>query len=171
MTILNNQFRLCAQFPARALFFAALLSSSVSCGQRPATVDSPHGSVPFGAKAYSPDGKLLAQEIEPKNTGTIGLYAVGSSDAPLRVIEVRTHLAGRFPNDLKGLAWSPDSASIAVMYHHDGGGHISVVRVDTGTESKCFRIDGWPHSMAFSKDGKTIQASSLMIDLERDSDC
>jgi len=76
----------------------------------------------------------------------------------LRTIDTTQHPQGDFPNDLKGLAWSPDSALIAVMYHHDGGGHISIVRVSTGEETQWIDIDDWHHDLAFSHDGRKIQA-------------
>ncbi len=31
----------------------------------PSTINSPHGSVHFGAKTYSPDGTRYAREVEP----------------------------------------------------------------------------------------------------------
>lgn len=111
-------------------------------------VDSLHGDVPFGEKACSHDKKMYAREIEPRNQGRLGIYDKGT-DQLIKEIKVNYHPKG-YPNPLKGLAWSPDGKRLAVMYHYDGKGHISVVSVDTGEEVKSLSITKYHHSMKFS---------------------
>ncbi len=131
---------------------------------RPVAIGSPHGSVPFGAKAYSPDGKLSACEVEPKDHGNIGIFDVNTGKY-LKVIDTQQHPWGDYSNTLKGLAWAPDSKRIAVMYHHFGGGHISIVNIDTEKETNYLDIDQWYHYMEFSPDGTKIIAEGDIIDI------
>lgn len=114
-------------------------------------VDSPSGDVPFGEEACSPDGKLYVREIEPRNQGRLGLYDKGTGRL-LREIDVNYHPKG-YANPLKGLAWSPDGKRLAVMYHYDGRGHISLVSIETGEEVKSIPISKYYHSMKFSSEG------------------
>ena len=143
-------------------FFVVVLLSG--CIDKPAAIGSPHGSVPFGQKAYSPDGKMYTSEVEPRDHGNIGIFDL-TTDKRLSIIDVRQHPAGDYPNDLKGLAWSPDSKWLAVMYHHDGGGHISIVSVDTGQEIKYLPISKWYHHIEFSSDGTKINAEGDILDI------
>lgn len=139
-----------------------VLEAATTSTPKPTSVGSPHGCVPFGTKAYSPDGKLFACEVEPRNHGNIGIFDV-STDERIRVIDLRQHPAGDYSNNLKGLAWSPNSKRLAVMYHHEGGGHISIVDVEVGKEVKYLPISGWPHYMEFSSDGTKIIADGKVI--------
>lgn len=131
----------------------------------PAAVGSPYGSVPFGEKAYSPNGKMYAREIEPKDYGHIGIFEVGT-DKLLKEIKATQHPTGEYGNNLKALAWSPDSKLLAVMYHHNGGGHISLLDIEAGREIKYIAIQGWPHFMEFSPDGRQIIAEGKVIEIQ-----
>lgn len=111
---------------------------------------------------YSPDGKMYACEIEPENFGHIGIFEV-STDKLIRKIKVTQHPDGEFVNDIKKLAWSPDSKYLAVMYHHDTGGHISIVNADAGIEIKRVPIDKWYHNIEFSSDGTKIIADGDIL--------
>jgi WD40 repeat protein len=126
-------------------------------------VDSPNGDVPFGEEACSPDGRMYAREIEPRNQGRLGLYDKGTGRL-LKEVQVNYH-PGRYPNSLKGLAWSPDGKRLAVMYHYDGRGHISLVNVDTGEEVKSIPISKYYHSMKFSSE-KVIDAGGDTLRVE-----
>ena len=64
------------------------------------------------------------------------------------------------------IAWSPDSKRIAVMYHHFGNGHISIIDVDTGKEINYLDINKWYHQMEFSPDGTEIIAEGDIIDIK-----
>jgi WD40 repeat protein len=145
------------------LSFALLLATGCTHTElKRSSAGSPQGNVPFGEKAFSPDGKMYAREVEPKAQGRIGIYDTATENR-LKVLTVRQHPADQ-PNDLKGLAWSPDSKWLAVMYHYDGGGHISVVSVDT-EEIKQIPIKKQFHHMEFSADGMKIKAESDVLDI------
>lgn len=143
---------------------ALLLATGCSQSEpRRASVGSPQGNVSFGEKAYSPDGKLYAREVEPKGRGHIAIYDA-VTEKSLKALTVRQHPADQ-PNDLKGLAWSPDNKSLAVMYHYDSGGHISVMSVDSEEEIKHIPIKKQFHYIEFSSDGMKIKADSDVLDL------
>lgn len=116
-------------------------------------VHSPTGSVPFASQARSPDGSKYAREVEPPDMGMIGIFEQASG-ALLRAINVG------LPSDrLQGLAWSPDSRKLAVMYIHSGAGSIAVL--DTKTDQfEYFPVSKEAHFMAFSDDGMSIAAST-----------
>ena len=128
-------------------------------------IGSPRGNVALGEKAYSPDGKMYATEVEPKDHGRIGIYDLAAEKEP-KVIGVKQHPEGDVPNELKGLAWSPDSRWLAVMYHHGSGGHISIVDVGAAKETKSVPINKWYRYMAFSPDGTKIIAGSDAIEIK-----
>lgn len=127
-------------------------------------VGSPNGNVPFGKTACSPDKKMYAREIEPRNQGNIGIYDT-NTDKMLKAVDVKQHPQGS-SNDLKALAWSPDSKRLAVMYHYDGGGHISIMDVDSGEEIKRLVIKKFYHQMNFLPDGKRIQVESDTLEID-----
>lgn len=81
-----------------------------------ANVNSFDGSVPIGAKAYSPNGLFYAREIQPIGTGQIGVFKrIGCGGSFVCNWNVLPYI--RYINDLKGMAWSKDSTKVAVMYH------------------------------------------------------
>jgi len=81
-----------------------------------ANVNSFNGTVPEGAKAYSPNGLFYAREIQPFGTGQIGVFKrLGCGGSFLCDWNALPYI--RYINDLKGIAWSPDSNRVAVMYH------------------------------------------------------
>jgi hypothetical protein len=141
---------------SRALPVSTVTPSVARC---PSAVHSPHGSVPFGKEACSPDGTKYAREIEPRDQGHIGVFAA-QNDEPLSEISM-----GEEDNDLKGLAWSPDSRWIAVMYHRGNGGYIAIVHAETGDQVKQVPIGKWYHHMQFSSDGKRIIAEGDPLDV------
>ena len=129
-----------------------------------AAIGSPTGDVPFGAKIYSPNGKLYACEVEPKDQGKIGIYD-RNTDKKLKTIDVKQHPENR-SNPLKGLAFSPDSKFVAAIYHHDAGGHISIVDVEAGKQIKYLPITKYYHYAEFSSDGTKIKAGSDLLDIK-----
>lgn len=148
-----------------ALAFLILFTACGSPnGPKPTSIGSPKGSVPFGEKAYSPDGKMYACEVDPKDHGKIGIYELAQGKL-LSVMSVMQHPNRGHPNDLKGLAWSSDSKRLAAMYHYGRGGHITIVGVDSGREVKSIPIYGHYHALAFSKDGAKIYAEGSVFDV------
>jgi hypothetical protein len=112
--------------------------------------NSPDGSVPHGAKAYSPDGKYYVREVQPYEEGNIAAFEVNGD----REIQRWDLLPNN--NDLKGLAWAPDSKRIAVMYH--GGMTLGIQVVELGkagvVATASFR--NYPHLIAWDKNGEEL---------------
>lgn len=116
---------------------------------------SPNGTVPFGAAAYSPDGLLYASEIAPPGSGMIAIF---DSDTQEQITTIdESH--GSASNDLKSLAWSPDSQKLAIMYH--GGLNNGIWIRDAHTAN--LLVDAVPaftyHYMVFSADGTSLLLS------------
>ena len=139
-------------------FVLCLAVGATGCGGDDSHVDSPHGSVPFGDRAFSPDGTKYAREIAPANTGMIGVFN-RANDALLVSFDAWLPSS---PNDLKGLAWHPNSALLAVMYHAGGSSIITVHNALTGERLKELTLEGFYHAMAFRDDGRIrLEADNL----------
>jgi hypothetical protein len=128
-----------------------------------AALSSARGSVPFGDKACSPDKMLYAREEESRNRGRIGIYD-RATDSQLKIVKVMQQQDGDDPNEMKGLAWSPDSRLLAVMYHQGGGGSINIIDVQRGTESTRLTIKGQPHEIEFSSQAQ-VKAGDETIEI------
>lgn len=148
------------------LLFLLPVSSCASSSRNSASIGSGQGSVPFGESACSPDGKRRACEVKPQGHGRIGIYLLKPNKLE-KVIDTPQHPDGDFANDLKGLAWSPDSKQLAVMYHHGGGGHISIVSVATGKETKRLSLNEFYHYIEYSSDGRKIMADGQTLQIGR----
>lgn len=132
-----------------------------SAPQCPANLGSPHGSVPLGDRACSPDGTRYARELEPVNQGQIGIFDE-ATDRQLLVIN-----ADEQNNELKGLAWSPDSRWVAYMFHHNPGGYIVIVDGETGRQARRIAIDEWYHRLEFTPDGTGLLVGAWNIEPRR----
>lgn len=126
----------------------------------PNAVNSPNGSVPPRVKACSPDGTKYVREKEPFNQGQFGIFNA-QTDALLTTVSMNEK-----NNDLKGLAWSPNSQVLAITYHHGSGGYISIMDVVTTKEIDRIQIDRWYHQMEFSKDGRSIVAEGKVFPIK-----
>lgn len=145
----------------------ALSVLTISCDEdkpKRTSLGSPQGNVPFGDKAYSPDFKMYAREVDPRGHGQIGIYDAGT-DKKVRLISVKQSETDE-PNDLKGIAWSLDGKSLAVMYHHDNGGHVSIMSTEIGMEVKRVLLNKQPHSLEFSPDGTKIVVGGDSIEVK-----
>jgi hypothetical protein len=127
-------------------------------------LSSARGSVLFGDKACSPDKMLYAREEEPQQQGRVGIYE-RATDRQLKVVKVTQQPDGDGPNEIKGLAWSPDSRLLAVMYHQSGGGSVSIVDVKQGRERARLTIKGQPHLIEFIN-GTQLQAGVEVIEIK-----
>ncbi|MEW6408062.1 MAG: hypothetical protein AB1465_05220 [Patescibacteria group bacterium] len=151
----------------RLIILISLVGINLYNCEKKTSFNSPHGSVSFGEKAYSPDDTMFAKEVDPYNQGRIGIFQTDGTE--LRIIET-----GNFSNDLKGLAWSPDSNYVAVMYHyrHQGGGGVSrvaVYNVKTGECVATINAPGFVHEIRFSNDGQEIILSGRSFKISRDN--
>ncbi|HEV7858811.1 MAG TPA: hypothetical protein VGO91_09305 [Pyrinomonadaceae bacterium] len=127
-------------------------------------LSSARGSVLFGDKACSPDKMLYAREEEPEHAGRIGIYD-RVTDRQLKIIKVTQQPDGDGPNEIKGLAWSPDSRLLAVMYHLRGGGSVSILDVKQGKETARLTLKGQPHLIEFSSQTK-VKAGPEIIEIQ-----
>jgi len=114
-------------------------------------VQSPHGTVPFGAKAYSPDGTRYAREIEPRDIGHISVFNKRTNESILQFQALPQNIA----NDLKGMAWSRCSNYLAIMYHGGLRPGINLYNAHTG-ELVRFIGNSNSHYMVFSEDNLWI---------------
>jgi hypothetical protein len=78
----------------------------------------------------------------------------------LRTTETELLIANEESNDLKGLAWSPDSRWLAFMYHHDSGSYIVVVDAQTGKLTQSIPVNEYYHYMQFTADGGHLLVSA-----------
>jgi hypothetical protein len=127
------------------------------------TLSSARGSVLFGDKACSPDKMLYAREEEPERHGRIGIYD-RATDRQIKVVKVTQQPDGDGPNEIKGLAWSPDSRLLAIMYHQSGGGSVSILDVMKGNESARLSLLGQPHEIEFISQTK-LKAGPEIIEI------
>jgi len=113
-------------------------------------VFSSQGDVPPGEKANSPDGKYYACEIKPYGYGHIAIYKTKDN----KLVQKWQVL----PNDnsLKGLAWSPNSKRVAIMYHGGMTEGIQVVEIGKTGVVAAANIDQWFHFMVYDKAGKAL---------------
>ncbi len=118
--------------------------------ERRDAIFSPAGSVPFHQAAYSPDGRFFAREVEPFNEGNIGIFS--TADGAL-IRQIKAHQA---TNDLKGLAWSPDSQLLAVMYHGGSSTGISIYLAENGELIRQLPIAQYYHFMAFGEENHIL---------------
>ncbi len=127
----------------------------ILAGCTPDHVGSPDGLTPFGATVWSPDGKYYAREIEPANTGQFGVFDRHTD------VEVWTWNALPYihwENYLKGLAWSPDSTRLAVMYHGGAaaGSGVYVFELFREDLSAYGDVLGYYHSIRYAANGSGV---------------
>ena len=114
---------------------------------------SPSGSVDFFSVAYSPNGLYYAKELEPHGEGNIGIFDAENKEM---LLSIKVQYGN---NDLKGIAWSPDSLVISVMYH--GGNPSGIVFYDTerGELLRRLEISEDYHFMVFGKESHILYLS------------
>lgn len=80
------------------------------CATGPDACFSPDGTVPADCRIYSPDGRLYVQQID-RTTSRFGVFDASRGE------QVNT-FTGDTANDLKSIAFSPDSRQVALLYHY-----------------------------------------------------
>lgn len=144
----------------------------------PDHVDSPGGSVPFGATAFSPDGLKYAREIDPRDTGMIGVFSTRDDHS---IVEFDAW-DGSAPNPPKGLAWHPDNTKLAVMYHkcwqsgvtRNWAVELSIVTVHDAESGEVLYTElfcGYHHAMRFLPDGRLLIGESQVIEVPSGRPC
>lgn len=127
----------------------------ILAGCTPDHVGSPDGLTPFGATVWSPDGKYYAREIEPANTGQFGVFD-RHTDAEVWTWNALPYI--HWENYLKGLAWSPDSTRLAVMYHGGAaaGSGVYVFELFRDDMAACAEVLGYYHSIRYAANGSGV---------------
>ena len=95
----------------------------------------------------------------------IGLF-YAKNDETYRTFQVSNHVIKGVRNQLKAIAWSPDSKQIATMYHYDFGGHIELVDAINGNYLHTYKLNSYCHCPYFSKDGMFITCGSERMNLK-----
>jgi DNA-binding beta-propeller fold protein YncE len=95
--------------------------------------------------------------------GRIGIYE-RATDKLLQSVKVAQQPDGDGPNELKGLAWSPDSRLVAVMYHRSGGSTVFVIVALKGIELKHLDISSQPHTLEFESSAR-LKVGDEALDL------
>lgn len=127
-------------------------------------INSPHGSVPLDARAYSPNGKYYCQQMPSGDGGPIGVYSCQTNS----LVKVVKTLPPESYNALKGLCWSRDSQHIAVMYHAGMRPDINLYSIETGELVRFIGAGAVPygqysaylHWMVFSADNTVVYGSN-----------
>jgi len=120
------------------------------------------GEVLAGARAYSHDRTLFAQEIPAFGRGNIGIFNALTRKLERQVDVCQHPESPERQNPLKGLAWAPKGGNkyLACMFHHGQGGHISIVNVESGSEVKQVQLSEFYHEIRFSPDSNKIHTES-----------
>ncbi len=140
-------------------------------GNRPDTCYSPNGSIAISCRIYSPDGQVFVIQQAGTNS-QFGVFSVITNGLLIT-------FTGELNNDLKGMAFSPNSAQVALLYHNDWPSpHENVylvINLLTAPSKTVFGIPyqyWWNHYMvyltnaylAFSPDGSESNARVSSID-------
>ncbi len=122
--------------------------NAVTAPGGPTEINSEHGKIEDGAKAFSPDSKYFLQEVEPYGTGKIGVYENGTG----KLIDQWDVLNGG-KNDIKALAWlkTGDPKRFMVMYHGGTKPGITVYDVGKPDETGSIETTEYYHFAKFVK--------------------
>ena len=132
-----------------AVMIAVILTATGCPPFRPSSVGSPDGYVPEGATIWTPNGQYVATK----------------TDSDVVIMEdgeevFRYEGQGSF---LKGMAFSPDSQRITFMHHYGAGSFLTEYQIGSDVLFAEGSIDGWHHSLYYSRDGTSIILSNLLI--------
>lgn len=131
---------------------------------KPSHISSPiNGSVPYGEKAYSPNGKMYAREFiknqAEKNKGYIGIFDSNTKKLN-KIIDVKQYPILDVQNHIKALAWSPDSKQIAVVFHYD----LSWINNNNDYKAEYHRF--FQKEKSIKNDNKKILGHVCFMDIE-----
>lgn len=115
---------------------------------------SPSGKINKDEVAFSPDGEFYAKEIEPYDSGKIGIFL--KTGEIFKIIET---LKENEKNDLKGIAWHPNSSVIGVLYHKENSSIILLYEIFTSKLLRKIIMGDYYHFMVFDNSGRKIYIS------------
>lgn len=121
------------------------------------TTGSPHGDLPAGAQAVSPDGKFRAQ--------------LAGSGKQVDLYDAKTNtvlgvISGDGSNSPKAFAFSPEGTHLAILYHHEHRDNdkvnkvnkVEIRSVETRQPLQSIPLTGqaYYHEIGYAPDGKHI---------------
>ncbi|KPA15737.1 hypothetical protein MHK_004040 [Candidatus Magnetomorum sp. HK-1] len=109
------------------------------------TINSPHGSIPKGSKAYFINNEYYLTEISPYYQGNVAIYKTKDNN----IYKQFDVLDGK--NYIKGLAFNYDSSNIlfSVMYHKGNNPGIKIYSLDDSDAVGFVNISKYYHYMEF----------------------
>jgi hypothetical protein len=118
------------------------------------------GAAP-AARFVSPTRTRYVREQDPRGNGLIGIY--GDGDRLLASVDVVQHPGGDVANPIRAVAWSPDEKLLGVMFHHDGGGHVSIVDAERGVELGYVKLGTPYRTLRFAPDGGAVVVDGIPV--------
>ncbi len=112
------------------------------------------GSINPESIAVSPDDKFYVKELEPYGYGKIGIFFKNGG-----IFNIIKTLQENEKNDLKSIAWHPNSMVIGVIYHKNYSSIISLYEIYSGQILRKVVIGGYYHYMVFDGDGRKLYLS------------
>lgn len=159
----------------RSLGIAIAVSCFGACSPEvavkpPTFVCSPTGDVSQQEKAWSPDGRRYAMQVDPLNFGRIGIFNA-ETQAQVSTLDLSQHPDGEIPNPLKALAWDDSGQRLAALFHEAGTvlggvGHVSLIEVESGKELELFAVQREGRCIRFIAGRNAIDIGGQQISLE-----
>ena len=119
------------------------------------SIFSSSGNINPEETAISPDGKFFVKEMKPYNYGKIGIFLKNGE-----IFNVINALEEKERNELKGIAWHPESSVIGVVYHKNNKSLIKFYEIFTGKLVREIMLGNYNHYMVFDKSGNKLYISS-----------
>ncbi|MCM8818062.1 MAG: cellulase family glycosylhydrolase [Candidatus Omnitrophica bacterium] len=115
---------------------------------------SPSGKTNPEEIAFSPNMEFYAKEIEPYNSGKIGIFLKTGE-----IFNIIKTLPENQKNDLKGIFWHPNNSVIGVLYHRNKTSIILFYEIYSLQLLRKILIEGYYHFVVFDNNGRKIYIS------------
>ncbi|MCX7917058.1 MAG: hypothetical protein N2589_02900, partial [bacterium] len=116
---------------------------------------SPEGSINPSDVAFSLNGEYFTRQLQPYNSGKIGIF---SKNGQL-LKEINTLGEEEENNDIKGIAWHPNSYVVGVIYHKNGYSDLRLFEVFNGELLRRIIVGNFYHYFVFDEKGEKIYLS------------
>ncbi|MCS7180294.1 MAG: hypothetical protein NZ891_02960, partial [bacterium] len=105
--------------------------------------------------AFSLNGEYFTKQLPPYNSGKIGIF---SKNGQL-LKEINTLGEEEENNDIKGIAWHPNSYVVGVIYHKNGYSDLRLFEVFNGELLRRIIVGNFYHYFVFDEKGEIIYLS------------